>query len=79
MHYATSNSVRKSQTPAAAKRCRFHFLLSRIRERNWLKSADIEEVISDLSKSISKWSKTPLNFDLCSHLKRWQSALQKKF
>ncbi len=78
MHYAKSNSVRKSQTPAAAKRCRFHFLLSRIRERNWLKSVNIKEVISDLGNSISKWSSTPLNFDqnLCTHLIKWKKVLQ---
>lgn len=76
MHYSTPQSERKAQTPAAAKRCRFHFLLSRIRERDWLKSASILDVTKALNAGNKKWRRYPSLATECAHLPRWLESLK---
>ncbi len=76
MHYSTPQSERKAQTPAAAKRCRFHFLLNRIRERDWLKSASILDVTNALSAGNKRWCRYPSLASECTHLPRWLASLK---
>lgn len=46
-HYSTPLSKRSAQTPAAAKRCRFHFLLNRVRERDATAVTDIATILAN--------------------------------
>lgn len=75
MHYSRAESKRLAQTPAAAKRCRFHFLLSRIRERDWIKTATVQELISDMQRATSKWADQPSMSGDLGYLGRWMRAL----
>jgi hypothetical protein len=76
MHYSTPTAERKAQTPAAAKRCRYHFLLSRIKERDWLRSASPADILRDLTDEHGRWSNFPSIASDCSHLPRWIAALR---
>jgi len=55
-HYSTPLSKRAAQTPAAAKRCRFHFLLCRLRERDWIADKSNDDVTKQMSDSVSQWN-----------------------
>lgn len=75
MHRSTPQSKRLAQTPAAAKRCRFHFLMNRIKERDWLKRASLTEVIQKLDSSKATLGKlTPIRSSV-KHLDNWREAL----
>jgi hypothetical protein len=74
MHYSTPTSKRLAQTPAAAKLCRFHFLLSRLRERNVVRETDLAAVRTQLQSAGAIWRPTVLRDNL-THLDRWRSAL----
>lgn len=77
-HYASKDSKRKSQTPAAAKRCRFHFLLNRIKERDSLGSMTLRDICGNLDKAIKKWAGHVWLQSSCAHMKRWKHVLQPK-
>ncbi len=75
-HYSTSASVRQAQTPEAAKLCRFHFLLARFKERDWLKAATLEATKDALHEADTNWADLPaFQNDRPDHLRRWKSAL----
>jgi hypothetical protein len=69
------DSKRMSQTPAAAKRCRFHFLLNRIKERQYVRATPLPQIIADTRDAASAWSRTVLG-PFSSHLSRWITALR---
>jgi len=75
MHYSTPKSKRLAQTPAAAKRCRFHFLLSRLRERDRIAAATPDEIVKQLGAARRKWGRFDWIEDSCAHLVEWESAL----
>ena len=75
MRYSHENAKRKAQTPTAAKRCRFHFLLSRIHEHYVLRRAPLEEIVASLSTGADLWGKQPSLARHCTHLKRWVKVL----
>lgn len=75
MAYSTPMSKRLSQTPAAAKRCRFHFLMNRIRERDELKEKNVERILAELEGVEEKWSGQVSVKDDMMHLSRWREAL----
>lgn len=77
-HYATDESKRLSQTPAAAKRCRFHFLLRRIAERNWIRDASVDEIVDSLSTARRLWGEQPTLNRESHHLQRWEDLLSGK-
>lgn len=66
---------RATQTPAAAKRCRFHFLLRRIRERDWFRDATLEEIIDSFRAANEKWRDQLSVQRYCRHLKVWAEVL----
>jgi hypothetical protein len=75
MHFSREDSKRQAQTPAAAKRCRFHFLLSRIRERNSLKSMTVADIRAEIQASHDKWgTQDHIRSDL-AYLPIWKAAL----
>jgi len=66
---------RGTQTPAAAKRCRFHFLLSRIRERDLVKENTISHIARDLDEANQKWNSQLSIQRYCPHLEVWKEVL----
>ncbi|OQA02932.1 MAG: hypothetical protein BWY69_00760 [Planctomycetes bacterium ADurb.Bin401] len=54
-HYARLESKRETQTPAAAKRSRFHFLMNRIKEKNFINKSNLKEIIEKMQESQEKW------------------------
>ena len=75
MHRSTPMSRRSAQTPAAAKRCRFHYLLSRAKESRSVTEQTIEAIVGELEGAYTKWSEQPSVADDCGHLQRWKAAL----
>jgi hypothetical protein len=74
-HYSTPTSRRQAQTPAAAKRCRYHYLFCRRREKDWLLSADVQDIRDQIDVAREVWGlQAPLNTRL-THLARWKAAL----
>lgn len=76
MHFSHTEAKRKAQTPAAAKRCRFHFLLSRISERNELRGLTVEKVAERLEGAAKSWGAQPSLAGFSEHLKRWAQVLR---
>jgi hypothetical protein len=74
-HYSTPKSKRLAQTPAAAKRCRFHFLLCRIKERDGMGAATIGEINGALTEAADTWGDQPSLKSECPHLTRWVNSL----
>ncbi len=74
-HYATSKSKRESQTPAAAKRCRFHFLVNRIRERDFVGGNDLATIVQKITDAQEKWKDQYPIIHSSNHLARWMAVL----
>lgn len=76
MHYSRRESTRKAQTPAAAKRCRMHFLLCRVRERDRVKVDGLNGVLQDLDAAAEMWCNQPSLLRVAPHITRWRRILQ---
>jgi hypothetical protein len=74
MRYSRLNSKRMAQTPAAAKRCRYHFILNRIRERDWIRSATKEDILKAIKEAETKWNLGQMTGEI-THLAKWREAL----
>jgi hypothetical protein len=74
-HFSSPNSKRLAQTPAAAKRCRFHFLLNRHQERTWVRGADINGILARLRSAAARWRLTTLG-PQAQRLLIWESVLR---
>lgn len=74
LHYSTPHSKKKAQTPEAAQRCRFHFLLNRASERDALKKKDAGVIASDFAAAHDKWSQQPTISGDAQHLLRWKAV-----
>ncbi len=75
MHHSKIDSKRPTQTPAAAKRCRYHFLLNRIKERDWIKNTKLSDILADLRNARGIWCKQPTISPECNHLVPWEKVL----
>ncbi|MCK5172030.1 MAG: hypothetical protein KAR47_01480 [Planctomycetes bacterium] len=75
MHYATSESKRQSQTSAAAKRCRFHFLVNRIIEKDFIGGNDLAAIIQKISDAEEKWKEQLPIINNSRHIARWKAVL----
>jgi hypothetical protein len=75
MHHSKIDSKRLAQTPAAAKRCRYHFLLNRIKERDWIKTTKLSDILADLKNAHGIWCKQPTISSECNHLVPWEKVL----
>jgi hypothetical protein len=75
--FSTPTSKREAQTPAAAKRCRFHFLLNRSRERDWVSSAGLEDIVERLTEDADLWEQTPLS-EPTAQLRKWAEVLSEE-
>ena len=76
LHFSSENSKRMAQTPAAAQRCRFHFLLNRIRERDALGGQSAADIANDCRRAYEKWAKQPTVGGDAGHLLRWETAFR---
>ncbi len=76
LHHARPDSKRRTQTPAAAKRCRFHFLITRIRERDSIVRESTGDIVANLEAAYLRWEKVEVVAPKCEHLTRWADALR---
>ena len=72
---SATSGLRLVQTPAAAKRCRFHYLITRIRERDRIVPMTISDIQAMWDIASSSWGKQPLLAESSKHLPRWRAAL----
>lgn len=63
------------QTPQSAKRCRFHFLVNRIKERDTIPSLSIADIQRHLDVASTTWGAQPTLKGSATHLMRWRAAL----
>jgi hypothetical protein len=63
------------QTPQAARRCRFHFLISRIRERDRMPSLSVSSIQAELDVGSDGWGAQPSLQANAKHLMKWRAAL----
>ena len=76
LHYSSWESKRKAQTPAAAKRCRFHFLLNRARERDELRTDDPAAIARRFGEEYEKWKGQPTVSADANHLLNWKRVFE---
>jgi predicted esterase len=74
IHYSRPSSKRASQTPAAAKRCRYHFLLNRSRERDYVRANALKAIADNCNAAADQWRKTILGQSI-GHLRTWAEVL----
>ena len=79
MHRARADSSRDAQTPAAAKRCRYHFLMNRIAERKSVAGSTLTDLVQGLQDAWDKWHPRLPFPAYCNHLQTWQRVLTKQF
>ncbi len=75
MQFSRPSSKRLAQTPAAAKRCRFHFLLSRIRERDNVRTMSPKQIAQQLTAAEKTWGNQPSLENESKHLPTWAKIL----
>ena len=75
-HLSVPTSKRLAQTPAAAKRCRFHFLVNRLRERDQLGREPMKDILAMLDRNARAWEVQPSVGTDAQHLDRWRTALE---
>lgn len=75
MHLATPTSKRQTQTSAAAKRCRFHFLVNRIREREFVAGNDLAAIIHRITNAQEKWKEQFTITNNSRHIDKWIAVL----
>jgi hypothetical protein len=73
-------STRSNQTPKAAKLCRFHFLLNRIKERDKFKNENlsIEQLLVSIDEAKEQWRQFTHINKYHAHLPVWKSILGSK-
>lgn len=72
---SASKGLRLVQTPAAARRCRFHFLLTRIREAQEMGDLTVAAIRASLDGASATWGAQPWLARSSRHLRRWVDAL----
>lgn len=73
--FSRPESRRRAQTPAAAKRCKFHFLLNRAKEKNQLKRESVGDICARLEAGTRLWADQPSLKDAGQHLPKWKKLL----
>lgn len=63
------------QTPQAAKRCRFHFLVNRIKERDAMAAMSVADIQAQLDVAATGWGAQPTIRGNAAHLMKWRAAL----
>ncbi|MGD0265297.1 MAG: hypothetical protein ABSD47_10180 [Candidatus Methylomirabilota bacterium] len=75
VHFSHPTARRLAQTPAAAKRCRFHFLLARLQEREDIRKLSGSAIVERLKTAAETWGTQPSLRALSGHLTRWADVL----
>jgi len=75
IHYSRPSAKRASQTPAAAKRCRYHFLLNRSKERDYVRANTLRTIADDCNTAADEWRRTILAQSI-GHLREWADVLR---
>jgi hypothetical protein len=75
IHYSRPSAKRASQTPAAAKRCRYHFLLNRSKERDYVRANTLRTIADNCNAAADEWRKTILANSI-GHLREWADVLR---
>ncbi|HEV2464291.1 MAG TPA: hypothetical protein VGT04_10820 [Acidobacteriaceae bacterium] len=71
-------NTRKSQTPDSAKRCRFHFLLARRKELDFVNGNTLSAIKNQMVQALQEYSSLPGYLNLSAkagHLAVWDSGL----
>lgn len=76
-HFATEESTRPSQTPMAAKKARFHYLLAKAKEKRLVQSKDLSDLLQSLDAAIPI-SNLPIFETEAKYIERWKNVLQLK-
>jgi hypothetical protein len=74
--FSRPTAKRAAQTPAAAKRCRFHFLLSRLGERDRIRKVPLDDILRQLNEAAGTWGQQPSLRSASEHLGRWTDSLK---
>lgn len=77
MYFSRPTATRQAQTPAAAKRCRFHFLLARLRERDDIRGTEFKVLLSRLRAARLTWGMQPSLRKESDHLGKWINVLDR--
>lgn len=77
MYFTSPDKKKKAQTPAAAKLCRFHYLLSRVEERDHIRGSTKTDILAELRSARVIWEKSPTLADHTRHLERWITVLSR--
>ena len=77
MYFSRPTATRQAQTPAAAKRCRFHFLLARLRERDDIRGTELKVLLSRLRDAMRTWGIQPSLRRESDHLGKWINVLDR--
>jgi hypothetical protein len=71
----SASAASEIQTPQAAKRCRFHFLVNRIRERDSIQPLSVASIQAQFDAASRGWGAQPTLKDGAKHLMKWRAAL----
>ena len=77
-HLATKSSTRKTQTPGAAKRARFHYLLCKVNEKKLVDSSELPQLMKELEQAKGTAS-FPVFEAEGKYIERWLEALSDPF
>jgi len=78
MHYSSEDAKRQVQTPAAAKKCRYHFLLTRAKELKRVGEVKLDTLINEIDNACASWSRSKVMESSLEHIARWKKALSGK-
>lgn len=78
IHYSSEDAKRQAQTPAAAKKCRYHFLLTRAKELKRVREVTLDTLIEDIDNAYASWSRSKVMEGSLEHIERWKRALSGK-
>ena len=76
MYFSRPTAARPAQTPAAAKRCRFHFLLARLRERDDIRKMELPALLARIQHAYETWGVQPSLQGSSHHMRQWWKALK---
>lgn len=76
VHLSHPAAKRVAQTPAAAKKCRYHYLLARVKEGHFVAKSDIDSLVRDLEHAHATWEPSALPAGSYSQLATWIASLQ---
>ena len=71
----SASAASEVQTPQAARRCRFHFLVKRIKERDAMPALSLAAIRQRLESGVKGWGAQPTLQGSVGHLLKWSAAL----